>query len=78
MASRTYGMQVKESDLALMTFLNHGVAPDVEKLERYFIFEIAEDGETVINQRVMTKREMINKFDIAGTSPFIMRLKPLK
>ena len=73
-----YAMRAKKVDLALMTLLNNGVAPEIPKKgEQWFLVNIAEDGSSTTTQ-VLTKRELFKDFDIkgqAGHSPFIMRMK---
>jgi len=69
-----YALKVRKSDLELITLLNNGYTPEVKKTETYFIFEI-EDGGKTIRTKVVTKREMLQNYDIYKTSPLLLRLK---
>jgi hypothetical protein len=77
MASLLYTLQIRKSDLELITMLNGGLAPSDSMLSRdhWFLFEVQPDGKDTINHDIMTRREMFRTYDIAGWSPLVLRLK---
>lgn len=75
--STTYALEVRSSDLALLTFLNDGISPRVTRTTTYLVFTVAPGGEA-ITTKVVTYRELITEYDIAGCSPLVLRMKPEK
>lgn len=69
----TYALQIRKSDLALITMLNDGVTPLVQR-DTYYVFEIEENG-TPGYAKIMSKREMFQTYDISKRSPLVLRLK---
>lgn len=74
--SRIYALQINKSNLLLATLINRGVTPDPSTLDykHWIVFMIDEDGKDYTVE-IMTQREMYRTYDVAGYSPFIMRLK---
>ena len=68
-----YTLKVRKTDLALITLLNSGVPPKVEKKETYFVFDATRNSDFV--PQILTKREMYNTYTIKGTSPLLLALK---
>ena len=68
-----YAIKIKKSDLALITMLNNGVTPKVEKKETYFIFDAT--WKTDFIPQIIETRECWNKYEIKGNSPLLLKVK---
>lgn len=68
-----YAIEIKKADLALITLLNDGVAPEIKR-DTYLVFEITEDARE-ITTNIVTKREFDQTYEIGARSPFVVRLK---
>lgn len=67
-----YALQIRKSDLPLLTFLNGGVEPEI-KNNIYLVFEIC-DPYTVAT-KIVTEREFDNEYEIGNLSPLLLKLK---
>ncbi len=70
---KLYALEIKKSDLALITLLNNGVTPKVEKVKTYFIFDATWNTDYV--PQIITRREFMQTYDIYSNSPLLLRLK---
>jgi len=70
-----YALEIRKSDLALITLLNNGVTPKIEKTKTYFIFDATWDSEFV--PQILTKRKCFQTFDIKAISPLVLAVKPV-
>ena len=68
-----YALKIRKSDLPLLTILNGGVTPKVEKKTTYLVIHI-EDSEHTHNE-ILTQRELLMKYDISSRSPLLLKLK---
>lgn len=68
-----YALKIRKSDLALITLLNNGVTPKVEKIETYFIFDTAAGSDYI--PQILSKRTFLQTCDIVKSSPLMLRIK---
>lgn len=70
---KQYAIKIRKSDLALITFLNGGVTPEVQKTPTYLIFSA--DGSSESSSKVVTERELYDHYEISSRSPLVLALK---
>lgn len=68
-----YALKIRKTDLALITMLNDGVEPLIQR-DTYYVFEVEDDG-TPGYAKILSQREMLRTYDIRGTSPLLLKLK---
>ena len=68
-----YAIEIKKSQLPLLTFLNDGKPPQIKK-DTWLIFKVSEDGSSITTQ-IITRREMAEIYDPTGRQPFLVKLK---
>jgi hypothetical protein len=68
-----YAIKIQKSQLPLITFLNGGVTPDIEKKTTYLVFDAVLDSN--VPNEIVTERELAERFDIKGWQPFVLALK---
>lgn len=77
---KLYALAVTQTDLPLLKLL-HNDFRDVVKTppagKYYLVFEVDEDG-TQSTSKVMTKRAMLNEYDMPKRTPFLIALKERK
>lgn len=69
----SYAVQIRKSNLALITLLNDGVEPAIEKQKTYYVFTI--DGPHDVTSTIVTERELMNTREIGANSPLFLKLK---
>lgn len=75
MNMKLYALEIRKSELDLIALFNDGgVIPKVTKPYKYFVFN-AENDSTFV-PKIMTKREFLQSYDIKGTSPLVLSVKP--
>jgi hypothetical protein len=57
-----YAIKIQKSHLALITLLNGGVTPKVEKQPSYFIFDATWNSD--VPNEIVTAREFLQRFEI--------------
>lgn len=70
---KLYALKIRKSDLALITLLNNGVTPKIEKKETLFIFDAEENSDYV--PQIITRREFMQTCDIMKRSPLLLSIK---
>ena len=68
-----YAIRIRKSDLPLITILNGGVTPEIEKTPTYLVVKI-EDSEHTHNE-IVTERVFHQRFEISNRSPLLLKLK---
>lgn len=68
-----YALKIRKSDLALLTVLNGGVTPKVEKQTTYLLISI-EDAENTTN-KIVTERELYANHEFSAYNPLLLKLK---
>lgn len=68
-----YAIQIQKSHLALITLLNGGVTPKVEKKTTYFIFDATWNSD--VPNEIVTEREFLQRFEISSRTPLLFKLK---
>lgn len=68
-----YALKIRKSDLALLTLLNGGVTPAVEKTPTYLVFDATWNSD--VPNEIVTQRELDKRFEIKLNGPFLMALK---
>lgn len=70
---KLYAIKIQKSHLELLTILNGGVTPQIEKRTTYLIIDATE---TIPNE-IVTEREFYAdpRFDISTNSPLFLKLK---
>lgn len=68
---KLYAIKIRKSDLELITLLNGGVTPAVEKKPTYFIF----DATWKVPNKIVTEREFLANYEISSRSPLMLALK---
>lgn len=63
-----YALEIRKSDLPLLTILNGGVTPEIEKTPTVLIIDT--DGPN----EIVTMREFRNTRLLSSRSPFLMKL----
>lgn len=71
-----YAIKIRKSDLALITLLNAGVTPKVEKTETYFVFDATWNSE--VPNQIVTHRKFLTTYDLKGIQPMLLACKPSK
>ena len=67
-----YALQIRKSDLALLTLLNNGVTPQVEKQKTFLVFDATWNSD--IPNRIVTERELSRDFPTIKThGPFLVK-----
>lgn len=69
---KTYAIKIGKKHIGLLTTLNNGVAPKVEKKERYLLFTIDEDG-TIVASDIVTKRMLLQYDSVGGVLVYHMK-----
>ena len=70
---KLYAIKIRKSDLELITLLNGGVTPAVEKKPTYFIFDATWNSD--VPNEIVTEREFYNRFEIKTNGPLLLSLK---
>jgi hypothetical protein len=73
-----YAFQILKPDLPLINLLNTSETVIEYKANRWFIFEMEDDGFAVKFSEVLDQRDMYNKYDFSKQIPFLVRLKKYK
>lgn len=68
-----YALKIRKSDLPLLTVLNGGVTPEIEKTTTYLVITV-EDAENTHNE-ILTERELFDTYEINAYSPLLLKLK---
>lgn len=68
---KLYALKIRKSDLELLTILNGGVTPKIEKKTTYLVFDVT----NTVPNRIVTQNEF-NRMDhdIKETSPLLFAL----
>jgi hypothetical protein len=74
---KIYAVEIKRSNYDFIRVLNDGRDVTTEKKKTYFIFEVTDSGIIIATER-LPQREMLNKYDIAGHTPFMLGLRGAK
>jgi len=70
---KLYALKIRNSDLELITLLNSGVTPEVEK-KTYFIFDATWNSD--VPNQIMTERELLTTYDLKKSyGPHLLALK---
>lgn len=72
---KLYALEIRKTDLALITLLNNGVTPKIEKTKTYFIFDAEANSEMV--PVILTKRQCFNTYDIKSLCPLLLAVKEI-
>jgi len=67
-----YAIEIKKNSLALVTLLNQGVTPPIEKKKTYFIFDATWNSE--VPNEIVTEKELLTH-PFYQNSPLILKLK---
>jgi hypothetical protein len=70
---KLYALKIRKSDLALITLLNNGVTPEVEKTKTYFLFDATWNTDYV--PQIITERTFLQTCDIMKISPLLLSIK---
>lgn len=70
---KLYAIQIQKSHLELITLLNQGVTPQIEKKKTYFIFDATWNSD--VPSEIVTEREFHDRFEISSRSPLLLSLK---
>jgi hypothetical protein len=70
---KLYALKIRKSDLGLITLLNGGVEPKVEKKESYFIFDATWNSD--VPNVIVSNREFLQTYDIMKSSPLVLTVK---
>lgn len=68
-----YALQIRKSDLPLITFLNDGVEPEITWQKTYLLIKI--DGPNEVTTDIVTQRHLDHHHEISESTPFLMKLK---
>jgi hypothetical protein len=71
---KMYAIEIKRTNYDLIRALNEGGDVATEKKKTYFVFEVSESG-VILETEILTQRDMLATYDIAGHTPFILGLK---
>ena len=71
MKTQHYALKIRKSDLALLTLLNGGVTPKIEKTTTYLIICPDDSGPN----EIVTQRELDQRFEVKSNSPMLFALK---
>jgi hypothetical protein len=74
---KIYAVEIKRSNYDFIRALNERKDVITEKKKTYFIFEVTNSG-IIIATESMSQREMLDKYDIAGHTPFMLGLRAAK
>lgn len=74
---KIYAVEIKRSNYDFIRALNERGDVTTERKKTYFIFEVT-DGGVVVSTKRMSQREMMNNYDIAGHTPFVLGLRKAK
>lgn len=77
MMPKLYAVEIKRSNYDFIRALYEGRNVITEKKKTYFVFEVSENG-VVLEDEIMTQRELFIKYDIAGHTPFVLGLRKAK
>lgn len=69
---KLYAIKIRKTDLALITLLNGGVTPEIEKKSTYFIFDATWNTDYV--PQIITQRELLS-YEISNLSPLFLSIK---
>lgn len=67
-----YAIKIRKSDLPLITILNGGVTPAIEKQPTYLIFSAEDDN---LFSEIVTQRELDKRFEVKQNGPLLFALK---
>ena len=69
-----YALEIREHDLELLTMLNDGVTPPVEKRTTYLILDVEPNS---VSTKIVKERELLQNYDISGRprTPVFLRLR---
>jgi hypothetical protein len=70
---KLYALKIRKSNLGLITLLNGGVEPKVEKKESYFIFDATSNSD--VPNVIVSGREFLQTYDIMSRSPLLLSVK---
>lgn len=68
-----YALKIRKSDLALITLLNGGVTPKIEKRNNYFLFDATWNSDFV--PQILTEREFMSNYEFKQNSPLVLSIK---
>lgn len=68
-----YAIQIRKTDLPLITLLNSGVTPEIETKKTYFVFDATWNSE--VPNEIVTERELDKRFEVSARSPMLLKLK---
>lgn len=68
-----YAIEIRKSNLALITLLNSGVTPEIEKKSTYFLFDATWNTDFV--PQILDSRECWNTYEIKNTNPMMFAVK---
>ena len=63
-----YAMKIRKSNLDILTMLNEGVTPEIEKTTTYLIIR------TDAPNDIVTERELHTLYDISMQTPLLLKL----
>lgn len=69
-----YAIKIRKTDLKLITLLNSGVTPKIEKKTTYFVFDAM--WNTNVPNQIVTEQELFN-WNIKGIQPTLLAM-PVK
>lgn len=71
---KAYALRIRRFDLPLLTLLNGGVVPEIDKKPTYLVVFIDNDGNTT--RKIVTEREFLQNYNISEVrSPLVLALK---
>lgn len=71
---KLYALKIRKTDIALITLLNSGVTPEIEKKNTYFVFDAT--WNTDVPNKIISEREFL-KYNISMLSPILLSVNEL-
>lgn len=76
--SKLYAIEVKKANLELITFLNGGMKPKIQKKKTWFLFELDESGKHTMIPEIISDRDIMRSYEPYKHGPFMIRLRDQK
>lgn len=70
---KLYALKIRKSDLELLTLLNGGVTPKIEKTPTYLVFDATWNSD--VPSKIVTERELQQTCDFKINGPLLLALK---
>lgn len=70
---KLYAIEIRKNSLELVTLLNQGVTPHVDKKRTWLLIDAEWNSE--VPNKILTERELGQNYDLYATSPLVLRLK---